>query len=221
MCLASTTTHPRSWVHGEFWNEVTSYLAQELTLQGCLESPPTAEYQWFNAANAWGEEVPLPKVWAREFSWVGALSLLSRLGGLMTFMALFFSLVGLWAGSVHPGWPFILPHYPVFSIFLSPSSHSRHLSVEDLRKMYPILSPWHFIPSDRKKAESSFVGSGSWWHLCLILSFSTYQRAIILFNTICLVYVNSQEIYKLLIYRSLLIYLSSVVYNSIFYYMLP
>lgn len=43
----------------------------------------------------------------------------------------------------------------------------------------------------------------------------------ILFNTTCLVYVNSQEIYKLRIYRSILIYLSSVVYNSIFYYMLP
>lgn len=64
----------------------------------------------------------------------------------MTFMALFFSLVGLWAGSVHPGWPFILPHYPVFPIFLSPSSPSRRLSVEDLRKMYPIPQSMALYP---------------------------------------------------------------------------
>lgn len=46
-------------------------------------------------------------------------------------------------------------------------------------------------------------GGGSWLHLSLTLSpFPTYQRAIILFNTVCLVYVNSQGIYKLFTYES-------------------
>lgn len=44
---------------------------------------------------------------------------------------------------------------------------------------------------------------GGWLHLSLTLSpFSTYQRAIILFNIVCLVYVNSQGTYKLFTYES-------------------